>query len=264
MKHELASRLHILGMDHDTAMTYLACLTLGKSRAADIAKSAKLHRTVVYRHLEELADRGLLHVAIEANTRLYSPANPTMIQEIIKERLAETESILPALLSLYATASPGKPAFRYYTDVAGIRTIFEEILDSPGKFYRHIGFFHQKDVRRLLGESWLEDWSERRIARGVDHESIRPMEWKEKQIDNQPIYQGVGKAFLRDYRYAPIPANLPVLIYLYDGKVAFLGARIGHIYAAVLESKDIYDTLNSIFDLIWKIGEAPVNAPTKR
>lgn len=265
MKHELAARLNILGMDHDTATTYLACLTLGKSRATEIAKNAKLHRTVVYRHLEELADRGLLQVTLEANTRTYTPANPSIIAEIIKEKLAETESLIPTLLSLYAAASPGKPAFRYYTDVAGIRTVFEEMLLSPGKFYRHIGFFYQKEVRRLLGEKYLEDWTERRIALRVDHQSIRPMEWKaQERQEEKAIYQGVGKEFLRDYRYAPIPADLPVLIYLYDGKVAFLGARIGHIYAAVLESKDVFDTLNSIFDMIWKTGEAPVNAPTKR
>lgn len=264
MKKDLALPLHILGLDTDTANTYLACLKLGKSRANEIAKSAGIHRTVIYRHLEQLEERGLVHVTTETGTRVFSPANPTIVGEVIKERLRETESLIPTLLSLYATASPGKPAFRYYTDVAGMKFVLEEILQSHNKFYRHIGGFNQKDFRRLFGEPWLIDWTERRIARGVDHQSIRPLEWKNVQSERDRIFTGIGKEFLRDYRYAPIPADLPILIYLYDEKVAFVGARVGHSYAAVLESVDVFQTLNALFEIIWKTAEIPVNAPTKR
>ena len=264
MKKDLPDSLAIFGLDCDTANTYIACLTLGKSKANDIAKNADLHRTVIYRHLEELVERGLVHVTVESGVRMFSPANPSILGEIIKEKVQESEMVIPTLLSLYATASPGKPAFRYYTDSAGIKLVLEEILACHGKFYRHIGGFNQKDFHRLFGEQWLIEWTERRIARGVDHQSIRPDNWKTDQTERNTIFTGVGKTFLRDYRYAPIPADLPILIYLYDEKVAFIGARMGHTYAAVLESADVFKTLNSLFDIIWTISERPVNAPTSR
>jgi sugar-specific transcriptional regulator TrmB len=264
MKKDLADSLAIFGLDCDTANTYLACLKLGKSKANDIAKSAGLHRTVIYRHLEELVERSLVHVNVESGVRIFSPANPGILGEIIKEKMQESEMIIPALLTLYATASPAKPAFRYYTDSAGVKLILEEILESHQKFYRHIGGFNQQDFRRIFTEEWMMSWAERRIARGVDHQSIRPLAWKETQNETAKLFIGIGKEFLRDYRYAPIPGDLPVLIYLYDEKVAFISARPTHTYAAVLESADVFKTLNSLFDIIWSISEPPVNAPTKR
>ncbi len=110
----------------------------------------------------------------------------------------------------------------------------------------------------------MVDWTERRIANGVDHQSLRPLQWKENLHNTAAIFSGVGKEFLRDYRFAPIPGDLPILIYLFDEKVAFISGRPEHTYAAVLESSDIFKTLNSLFEIIWNVAEAPINAPTKR
>lgn len=264
MKKELTEPLSMLGLEEGTSQTYVACLKLGKSKANDIAKEAEIHRTVIYRHLDELVKLGLISLSNEGGTRIYTPANPTRIGDIIKEKMAQTELIIPTLLALYSAASPGKPAFRYYTDSKGVRVVFEEILACHRKFYRHIGGFTQQDFRRTLGDEWMTNWTERRIENGVDHQSIRPLEWKENMHNTNPLFTGIGKAFLRDYRFAPVPGNLPILIYLFDEKVAFISGRPDHIYAAVLESADIFNTLNSLFEIIWNVAEPPVNAPTIR
>ncbi|MEK9157117.1 MAG: helix-turn-helix domain-containing protein [Patescibacteria group bacterium] len=264
MKNIPIDSLAIFGLDHDMANTYIACLNLGKSKANEIAKTANLHRTVIYRHLEALAERGLIHVSVENGVRMFSPANPSILGEVFKKKMQESETLIPALLALYAAASPTKPAFRYYTDSAGVKILLEEIIACHGKFYRHIGSFNQQDFRRVFSEDWMVDWSKRRIANGVDHQSIRPFSWKTIQNQTASIFTGIGKEYLRDYRYAPIPGDLPVLIYLYDEKVAFISARPTHTYAAVLESADVYKTLNGLFEIIWAISEPPINAPTKR
>jgi len=249
--------LGYLGLDPEQSKVYAACLKLGKGKAQEIAKTANIHRTVVYQHLEKLAERGLVHVSVVKGTREYAVANPNVILSIFKQREKEIEAVLPLLLSLYAAGHPSKPQFRFYTDIAGVRTVLEEVLESSSKFYRHIGAFYDREFLLLLGLDFLKDWSERRIARGVDHRSLRPEGRKQLDREMDDIFIGRGKKFLRDYRYLSIPADLPILIYLFDEKVAFVGARVGHVYAAVLESKDVYDVLGHIFDRLWETAEVP-------
>lgn len=257
MHQSVTTALRHLGLEPDTIRVYLACLKLGQGRAQEIAKAARLHRTLAYKHLDALAERGLVHITLSSGKRMYASANPTIISSLFKQQQFEIESILPVLLATYADGSPAKPQFRFYTDVAGVKTVMEEVLNCSSKLYRHIGSFHDKEFRRRMGNDYFLDWTKRRMARGVDHRSIRPMVWKKLQHEMDPLISGRGKKYLRDYRLLAIPEDAPVLVYLFDEKVAFIGARIGHAYAAVLESKDIYQILSGIFEILWAAGEVP-------
>ena len=115
-------------------------------------------------------------------------------------------------------------------------------------------------MRRIGGNflgtfEYLIDWSKRRIHAGISHKAIRPSSLKTLPGKHDPLIKGSGEQYLREYRYAPIPADMPVRIYLYDEKVVFLSGRIGNVYAAVLESKDVYETLSSIFEILWNVAE---------
>lgn len=241
-----------LGVSEQAAACYLALLDLKQANATNIAKQARLHRTFVYKHLTELKERGLVFESIRRGRRFYEPAHPQVIEAMVEERVHDiSSSVLPMLMSAFSKGEYEQPKFRIYADIDGVKRVLEEVLENPTRFYRIIGAYYDQAFQAALGQGFWERWTERRIKNGCAHESLRPYSMKEIDLKEQNFAViARGKEYLRDYRYIDIA--MPILIYAYDNKLAFISARIGSAYAAVLESKDACTAFNSIFELLWR------------
>lgn len=255
MKIDVKQALSYIGLKPDTASTYLACLAMGGGSASDIAKKAKLPRTVVYSHLEELEEHGLITASIQGGAKKFLALDPNVILSLAEQQKNELQAVLPFLSEQFAGAGSGRPKLRFYTDILGLKTFMEEVLACRDKAYRILGAFSDDDLKRTFGQDWMVDWSMRRIARGVSHRSLRPLSAKSKIGRAPDIVAKAGPQYLREMRYVPNSVKLPILIYLFDGKVGFFSARLGNVYVAVLESKDVYDALVSLFETLWTISE---------
>lgn len=240
-----------------TIQVYVACLSVGQSKASDIAKKAKLTRSSVYRCLEVLEERGLVHQEIREGLQYYQASDPQAIPQLVERQSLELQSILPMLLQLFATSSGNKmPRFRFYGEAGGMRTVFEEILHTPSKRYDVFGSIHDTDLIYSVSEDYMNTWTKRRIQEGIFHRSLRTQISKEDPIRKaNPLLAQSGPTVFRDIRFAPASIALPVLIYLFDDKVAFVNAKLGRQFAAVLESKDMYEALKSLFDFVWELSE---------
>lgn len=254
MKIDVKQALSYIGLKPDTAAVYLACLAMGGGAASDIAKKAKLPRTVVYSHLEELEEHGLIASAIRSGTKRFMASDPSVILSLAEQQRGELQAILPFLTEQFVSSGSNRPKLRFYADILGLKTFMEEVLACRDKRYCILGAFSDEDLKRTFGQDWLVDWTKRRIARGVTHRSLRPAGSKSRVGKAPDALTQSGPQYLREMRYAPESIKLPILIYLFDDKVGFFSARLGNIYAAVLESKDVYDTLVSFFETIWAIS----------
>ncbi len=254
-KNEIKHTLTYLGLKEDTAGAYLACLSLGSATASDIAKAAKLPRTVAYGHLDELETRGLVSASISGGTKKFTANDPDILLKIADQQKEELQSALPALLDIFTSSSSNRPKLRFYADLLGIKTFHESILDSQDKFYRVMGSINDEELHKTVGVKYVLDWTQRRIELGIDHKSLRPLSSKPKGDAKKSLLTQSNREVLREIRYAPESIRLPILIYLFDNKAAFVSGRAGNLYAAVLESKDVFDSLVSIFEAIWAISE---------
>lgn len=257
MKKNPSHILSYLGLSEDAAKTYLACLKLGKAKASDIAKEADFPRTAVYTYLDELEELGLMQVSIEEHAKMYIPSNPGIISSLMKQQVGEMDSLLPTLLATFSEKAPQRPTLRFYAGYAGIQEVMEEILNCASKYYNLFGSIHDNQLVASHG-NYLIDWSKRRIERGVDHKNLRSREpWRELAKKQDQLMSGSGKHVLREIRYAPNGIRFPVLIYLFDDKVALVSGALGKQYAAVLESKDMYEGLSSVFHFLWGVSTPP-------
>ena len=245
-----------LGLKEDAGVVYLASLELGESRAADIAKKAKLNRSVAYGLLDDLTNRGFVQVKQRSGVKQFAAEDPAVITRRFVERALEAQELLPGLSKLFKAGEGVGPKMRFYADFEGIRTVFEELLDNKSKHYRVIGSFLE-EATEGIGKDFLEKWTRRRIKAGVSHRALRSVEIKKEEDKWNPIFRTRGKSALRDYRYAPFSIKLPALIFLFDDKIAFISGRLGAPYAAVVESKDLFQTLSELFEVIWTISEVP-------
>lgn len=249
--------LEYLGLDTPTVQVYAACVSLGQSKASEIAKKSKLTRTSVYRCLERLQQEGLIHQEIREGKNYYRAADPQMIPQLMERQAKEVQALLPVLVDLFKSVSRSMPSFRFYSEASGIKTVLEEVLRTTSKTYDIFGSIYDEEFIYSVTEKYLADWMERRIRAGIFHRSLRPQvsKHKEAQIKN-PLFGASGKKQLREIRFAPAQIELPVLVYLFDDKVAFINPKLGQQFAAVLESKEMFQSLKSIFQYLWEISDS--------
>lgn len=257
MHPSIPPALRNIGLEKETIDMYLALLKLGKSKASELAKAARVNRSVAYKHLDELVARGLVQVQISEGTKLFFPNDPDVLSGIADEQHQEVQRAIPELTKLFAKSGARKPVIRTYTDVAGVKVILQELLETPSKYYRVIGAGAQPEIRQLLTDKLLVSWTKERIARRVGHQSLRPLKSHAALKKLDPILTRSHPDVFREIRYSSLPDDIPLLIYLYDGKVAFVDGRIGHIYSTIIESKDTFDIMNGIFDVLWAGAKRP-------
>ena len=259
MKKQIEDIFTYLGMNPAAGNIYLTLLTLGESRAAAVAKAAKLNRSVAYGILEDLVNQGFIHKKERSGVQQFFAEHPSVIIQEFTDRTASAQSLFPALTELFLQHGTRGPKVRFYADYDGIRTVYNEILtDNKAKFYYNIGSVLE-GTADAIGRKFSDDWHKRRLELGISHRAIRSEGARDAAFRRTwgPMYIGRGKSTLRDYRNAPFNTKIPTVTYMFENKVAFVSARYGQPYAAVIESKDLYDTMVQIFELLWKVSLEP-------
>jgi sugar-specific transcriptional regulator TrmB len=91
---DLASRLHVLGLDEAERELYVQLLQLGPSKASSVACVVEISRSSVYRTPDALAEEGYVRRSPGRPT-LYQPEDPEAVFEMelreLKTRLDRVE-----------------------------------------------------------------------------------------------------------------------------------------------------------------------------
>ncbi len=247
-----------IGLDENEAKIYLALLALGPATVSDITKKARLTRTFGYKILEKLGWLGLVsHASGEGKVIKYVAEHPRSLWQHLKNqsnsserRLAEMTDALPDLVALYKNAD--KPIIRFQEGIAGIKSIFEESLETTS------------DIISILDvESWnvseLWTWAK----------------WYNRERNKQKIKERIlildtphGRAWLKNYRSTPYtiyrwikPEDVPKLLNfggelnVYDAKVIMALLRPPHRLGVAVESPTLATIITALFELVWKQAE---------
>lgn len=103
MENTLISALNNLGFNDKQAQVYLALLRLGKGSAYAVSEQSGLKKPTTYVILDELVNKGAAHRIPRVSKRLYKPVPPETLLRDAKQRLIDTEQILPSLKSIGGT-----------------------------------------------------------------------------------------------------------------------------------------------------------------
>ena len=248
-----------LDMSPNAGIVYATLLSLGEKKASEVAKACRLNRAVVYETLETLEAQGFAYKNEQSGVLHYHAENPNVLIQEFNDRVTGVQSIFPTLTELFLKQGTRGPKIRFFADFEGIRTVYEEILtNNTAKKYCAIGSVLES-ANEAIGKEFIDKWHKRRVELGINYRVIRSEIAKKEAIRRGfgDLYVGRGKPRLRDYRNATFNATLPTLVYLFENKVAFVCARYGSPYAAVIDSKDLFDTMMQLFELVWKLSPEP-------
>src|SRR5438552_2037104 len=135
-KLDFIAYIQDLGLSENEAKVYLAALALGPSTVLKISREAGIKRTTTYAVLETLKARSLIIVEIRGFKSLYVAEGPEKLEQMLELKKERFKEILPELKAL-AELKGGESFIKYYEGVAGVKTVYDHILDDlkPGDDY---------------------------------------------------------------------------------------------------------------------------------
>ena len=255
VRMEILDGLTSLDLSSRQAKVYLALLQRGSASAIELAKSTGFKHPTVYDVLDSLKERNLISECYTGSKRRFTAENPEVFKEQEARRMSSLEAILPSLLDLYQSG-PRRPVIRVYQGRDEIRKADEELLNVKSKEYFYFG--SMQEVFNPNDEKYLRDYYRRRIERGIWSNSIR-----NKPSEATADYSRPGDHNLRRVRYLPQQISEKVAeLFLYDDKIAVHSTMMEN-YAVIIESRELFILLKTIWDCLWAVSLEPEEAEKK-
>ena len=87
--------LEDIGLTPKEVDVYLALISLDAASISEIRNKANVSRKSIYEILQKLLDKGLVSYIVKDNKKQYMAATPERFIELLKEKEANLETILP-------------------------------------------------------------------------------------------------------------------------------------------------------------------------
>lgn len=239
--------LALFGLPAKSAMAYVGLLRLGESTAQAIAHEAKLERTTVYKLLEDLEERGLVHKIARGKRLTYQAETPHKLTELVDQQKLQLEQLLPTLLALQGDKKQ-KPTVRFYEQAAGIRSVLLESLHSKSRLRRD--FASVENLVEVVGRRFLHEYIEKRVKQGIHLRSLRCGRDLRKTAEKDWYLKAENADLLREVRYLRMNVTFEPLISVHDHTITIISSK-AESYALVIESKEVAQALSVLFDIAW-------------
>lgn len=240
---DLSKELERLNFSVNEARVYLALLQLGPSLAGSVAKEARLDRSSTYNALKMLIERGIVSTVHENKRTTFVPADPKKIIDYYKEKEELAGTIIPKLKELYAFKKEKKNV-SLFQGYKGLKTIFQDMLDSGGKEHYVMGSEGQFSQRMPY---YAPLFSRLKQERGIRSKVL---------IREGRTKMSRGKT--TEYREVPSDVVSPATINVYEGKVAIV-IWDEKPEAVLIENARVSETFRNYFKFIWKHAKTPKN-----
>lgn len=247
----LLPQLQQVGLNQKEAKVYLATLELGEASIQEIAKRSDLKRTSVYNLIDDLVKRRIIHTVVKEKKRKFIATEPEALKEMILQKERALEEVIPDLKILSGRAK-FRPRVKFYEGIDGIKTVLTDTLIEKGPIKAFLDF--EKGYKFLGGfaQRYIKD----RVKLGIAAKVIGPA----NEISRD--FKSRDEKSLRETRFIPedkFPFENEVNIY--GNKVSFMTHDEQKPIGVIIESPEIAETMNSIFDLAWKYaGKFKVNS----
>ncbi len=233
-----------LGLTRNEAIVYITLLELGKAHIGGLAEKTRMHRRTIYDCLERLIDRGLVSFIMEGKVRFFIAAKPQKLKEIVKEKEANIENILPKLFEI-AQQSKAITDVIVHKGKEGLKNIMEDIIKSKPKIWYSLTSAGK--ATEVL-PFYLPQFHERRIKENIKLEIIFGR--NEQAIKRS---RELKKLKLTEAKLIGTKYVIPISIWLYNNKVAFMlwESETG----IMIENKETADTFKHYFKVLWNASK---------
>ena len=240
---QIKNVLKQLGLNERHAAIYLACLEIGSASIQQIALKSGFARSTCEAVLQHLLEKGFVSSFRKKNIRHFSPEDPKKLLMLEQSKAKLLEEALPQFSARYFKGGL-LPTVRLYQGEKGMISVLQEILAEARELK---SFGSIDDVYGALGD-YFPKFTKERIAKRIPLKVILndtpfARERKEK-----------GPQELREVKLVPESYKYSSVTFVFESKVIMCSLKEG-ITTLVIESDELYQIQNGMFDLIWEALE---------
>jgi len=231
--------LEDLGLSPKEVDVYLALLSLESATIFEIKNKSKVSRMSIYEILQKLLDKGLISFAVKDGKKHYQAANPERLRDLLKEKEATLETLLPELLSKFKE-SKSKTNVEVFVGKEGMKTVTNNILkvgkpicvlDGAGRIFDFLQFYMPQFVKN-------------RVKAGISAKVIYTESARKRNFEFK----------LSEYRYVPDTYDFLMSIAIYGDNIGILIFSENPI-AIHIQSKEVAKSYMDYFNLMWGLGK---------
>lgn len=253
------------GLSQKEASIYSYLITYGGGYPSTIAANTKLNRTTTYSLLAKMSTQGLVseiqkgkkkYFQIEKPERLVNAAQYKV--KLAEESCRHAELMIPMLTEMLSQAG-NKPKVQFYNNYESVVAAYMEHVEVK-KGYSMKAFFNPKDLKNFLPSNKFKEYIKQKEKLGITVQAIAS-ESEYVGKFNRDMFAGIKKSIWPDIRTVPGQVfPFPGEVTLYDNKkISIVKFDKVHPVALVIDDQDMYNMIQSIFNLVWNRAESIVN-----
>jgi sugar-specific transcriptional regulator TrmB len=255
----LIDLLQELGVRRTEAMTYDALLQAETVSIRKIASATGINRGTTYDALKRLIVLGLVNVRAQGEREYYTAESPEKIFELIRDKRRNlldahesAKDIIPKLLSKHIQPT-GKPLVRYYEGDDGIATVLRDVLETCRGLDKPNYYAYSSSVIRQYIYRDFPQFTERRVAEGIDVKVIAAGEGGEPAAYSE-----------RKWLAQEVTTDLSSYTLIYGNKVATISISDDFTpYAVVVEDRGATSMQRLLFEQLWNCLPTAMPEPAK-
>jgi len=231
--------------DKETAV-YLTILKVGRGTVMEVAKSAGVDRTTTYRILQDLLKIPLVQTFKEGKKAQWAALHPRYLVDYIQKKKKVVQELFPELEALY-NLNEEKPKLAYFEGEEGLADLIQQMVSETKYRGEFLSFSAPGAASGYFTTKKFLEVAKERVKKQIMSRILIP------NIEGIPDYK-VGEDW-KNWRHVKIvdPEKFPfkASFDIWNNMVAILTVR-SHPIGVVIESKDISDTLRSVFEMVWQ------------
>ncbi|MFA6073600.1 MAG: helix-turn-helix domain-containing protein [Candidatus Woesearchaeota archaeon] len=238
------------GLTEGEIKVYIALLSLGASSVGKILEKSRITKSIIYRVLDRLIEKGLVSYIIKEKTKYYQASPPHNILDYLDKQSKDiqttkkkVETIIPQLANLQTITLLNQATI--YEGFKGIMTVYEKRFEKlkAGDEYLNLGLPATQPTHHHA--FWQKDHAER-VQRKIKAKLLY-----NPQVDNATL-KSRNKYWGCDARRMPLDVETPSWILIYKNTVVIAIPQGDNPIAIEIVSKEIAESFSKYFNWFWE------------
>jgi HTH-type transcriptional regulator, sugar sensing transcriptional regulator len=238
------------GLTDGEIKVYLALLEIGSSSVGKILEKSRITKSIIYRILDRLIEKGLVSYITKEKTKYYQASSPHNLIDFLdkqenelKKTKKEVENVIPQLTSLQKLTTLNQATI--YEGFKGLMTVytkrFEKLKEEDE--YINLGLpAIQPDHHHAF---WQKDHKER-IKRKIKAKLLYNINVDNKTLKNRNSFWGC------DARRMPLDIDTPSWILIYKDTVVIAIPQGNNPISIEIVNQEIANSFTKYFEWFWK------------
>lgn len=242
----LEKYLQDLGLNEREAVVYIALLQVDTASVIELAEKTEINRSTTYTVLDSLAEKGLVSEIQIGKKTHYQAERPERLETfvenqkiLLEEQSRKLKDIIPMLKGV-SRQSGERPVVKYFEGREGIVSSTEEFFAGEEKNDTSYFFYPNDLMDEVLTDAEKKHFHAIRTKKNIKAKILYTRKAGDLASD------AMGDRIRLDEKKYPITCDIAI----YKDKVRMntMGKSLSGIF---IKSKDIADTLRSIFSLAY-------------